>query len=315
MPQSQQAHQHPTLAAHTHHHAHHHGHHHHFSTLQLLLAGIALILVFALVEAIGAWWSGSLVLLSDAGHMVSDAVALMLAAFAAWIARRPPSYKHSYGLGRAEVVAAWLSSLFMLIISIAILVSAILRIHHPESVQGHIVIVIAILGLIVNLFLAWLLAHDQSTLNTRAALLHVMSDMLGSIAALVAGSVIYFTHWQLIDPILSILISILIMVSSLKLLRESLLVLMEGVPGHIDIRAVSDNMVLVRGVKAVHDLHVWTLSSGVIALSAHINIEDLANWDEILQGVLSMLKQNYGIEHVTLQPEFEKSSCQPCVLP
>lgn len=296
------------------HHAHHgHDHHHHFSTWKLLLGAVSLILVFAVIELIAGWWSGSLILLSDAGHMVSDALSLIMAAFAAWIALKPPSHKHSYGLGRAEVISAGCSSLLMLLISIAILVSAVERIHHPVEVRSHVILIVAALGLIVNLILAWLLSHDTSTLNARAALLHVMGDMLGSVAALVAGSVIYFTNWQLIDPILSILVSGLILFSSFKLLQESLLVLMEGVPRHIDIRDVLEKMTSVSGVKAIHDLHVWTLSSGMIALSAHVDIDDLTNWHDILDHIMLMLEQKYAISHVTLQPEPEESRCQPCI--
>lgn len=305
-----------------HHHSHHdhshHGHqhaHHHRAPHQVLLIAVIIIFSFAVVEAIGGWWAGSLALFSDAGHMASDALSLMIAAFAAWIARKPPSYKHSYGLGRAEIVAAWFSSLLMLLISIAVVVTAIERMHHPQHVQGGVVAVIAFCGMVINLLVAWLLAREQSTLNVRAALLHVMSDMLGSMAALVAGVVIYYTGWLLIDPILSVLISILIILSTVGLLRESLLVLMEGVPMHINMREVSAKMATVVGVKAIHDLHIWTLSSGMVALSAHVDIHDLANWNEVLHALMDILKNQYGIAHVTLQPEPDVSNCQPCAEP
>ncbi len=301
------------------HHDHNHGglgHSHGASApYKVLIFAIIVTFAFAGVEALGGWWAGSLALLGDAGHMASDALALIIAAFAAWISQRPPSSKHSYGFGRAEVVAAWLSSLLMLIISIAVIVEAVARIHEPVHVKGGIVVIIAFIGLLVNLFVAWLLARGERTLNIRAALLHVMGDILGSISALVAGAVIYYNNWYPIDPILSILIGILIMISSLRLLRESLLVLMEGVPKHINLATVQQAMSEIDGVKAIHDLHIWTLSSGVVALSAHVDIHDLSVWEVVLNNLRDLLKNDYAINHITLQPEPDIIECIPCTEP
>lgn len=299
---------------HTSSHAGHcHGHSHGKNAPhKVLMIAIVLTFSFAIVEAMGGWWSGSLALLSDAGHMVSDSLALLIAAFAAWIARKPPSSKHSYGLGRAEVVAAWVSSLLMLIISVAVIVEAVARIHDPMPVKGLPVMVIAFIGLLVNLLIAWLLARGERTINIRAALLHVMGDVLGSMSALVAGAVIYFTGWFPIDPILSILIGVLIMVASLRLLRESLLILMEGVPQHIDINQVENSMLQIGDVQAVHDLHVWTLSSGRVALSAHVNIHEFSHWPEVLQQLKDRLNDAFSITHITLQPEPDIIDCNPC---
>lgn len=288
---------------HSHDHAaggHHHGMH---APLKVLVAAIIFTFTFAIIEAIGAWWSGSLALLSDAGHMASDSLALSIAAFAAWVASRPPSAKHTYGFGRAEVLGAWFSSLLMVVVVIAILIEAIERIRHPQIVSGGIVIIIASIGLLANLFIAWILSKGEKTLNVRAAILHVLSDMMGSIAALISGAVIYFKGWNTIDPILSIFICILILFSSLQLLRESLAVLMEGVPPHIELNLVGKAMAGVPQVKSVHDLHIWTLSSGVTVLSAHIQIDHFADWFKILENLQHLLLHDYGIEHVTLQPE------------
>lgn len=301
--------------AHDHHHHGGHGHSHSHganASHRVLFISIFIILGFAVVEALGGWWSNSLALLGDAGHMASDAIALAIAAFAAWIAQKPPSKKHSYGLGRAEVVAAWFSSLLMIAISIAIIIEAIERISLPEHVKGGTVMLIAFIGMLVNVFVAWLLARSERTLNVRAALLHVMGDLLGSLAALIAGAVIYFTHWYPIDPILSILIGVMIIYASLRLLRESLLVLMEGVPGHIDPHTVQKKMMQSNGVKAVHDLHIWTLSSGKVALSAHINIHEMSSWSSVLEHLNQLLKQEFNISHVTLQPEPDVMDCKPC---
>ncbi len=298
--------------SHSHHQDHPHKHKHKHQPHRAMIWAIALIFIFAGVEAIGGWWAGSLTLLSDAGHMVSDGIALIIAAFASWVALKPPSQKHSYGLGRAEVVAAGISSLLLLFISIIVIIEAIHRIHAPTAVDAKVVILIALCGLLVNGVVAWMLARGERTLNIKAALFHVMGDILGSIAALIAGAVIYFTHWMMIDPILSILIGVLILISSLSLIRESLLVLMEGVPGHINLKIVAQEMSSVSGVKAIHDLHIWTLSSGKIALSAHIDIHELSSWEHILSNLRKLLKTTYDIDHITLQPEPDIIDCQPC---
>jgi cobalt-zinc-cadmium efflux system protein len=285
-------------------HSHGHDHSHkHDLTQNVLIVALVLAVLFAGVEAFAGWWSQSLALLGDAGHMISDALALALAAFAAWVARKPPSLQHSYGLGRAEILGAWVSSLLVLLVAIYIVVEAIRRIHQPTSVAGGMVMLVAFLGVIVNIAIAWILTHGEQSLNVRAAIIHVMGDLLGSVAALISGAVIYYTHWMLIDPILSIFISVLIVISSFRLLRESLLILMEGVPSHIDIKEVGQAMAKVNKVRSVHDLHIWTLSSGVIVLTAHIEIDEFKLWNEILDNLKKLLSKDYHIDHVTLQPE------------
>lgn len=297
-------------AHHDHEHCHSHGKN---KSIQVLVISIFLLLIFALVEGLGGWWSGSLALLSDAGHMASDAIALMIAAFAAWFAAKPPSSQHSYGFERAEIIAAWFSSLTLIAISIAIIVEAVARIHHPpKSIHGSMVMVIAIIGIVINLLVAWLLSRGEKNLNMRAAVLHVLSDLLASFAALLSGAVIYYTGWLLIDPILSILIGVMIMISSIRLLRESMLILMEGVPRHIDYGAVEQSIAQLDGVRSVHDLHIWALSSGRIALSAHIDIHELSEWQTVLTRLSEMLNHDYQINHITLQPEPEIFDCEPC---
>lgn len=300
-------------------HSHHsHSHHHHGGTssqpapYRAIICSIVIIFLFAIVEAVVGNWSHSLALLGDAGHMGSDALALMVAAFAAWIATKPASSQHSYGLGRAETVAAWFSSLLMLILSIVIIVEAINRLHQHVVVNSLSLMIVAGLGIFINLGVALILAQGQRTLNIRAALLHVIGDLLGSIAALIAGAVIHYTQWYPIDPILSIFISVLIMVSSIRLLRESLQVLMEGVPPNINIQEVSTTLRSIPGINDVHDLHIWTLSSGVVVLSAHIDIHELSSWPTLLEALRNMIQHRYHIDHITLQPEPEIIDCQPC---
>ena len=286
----------------SHHPSTHHDHAHatHGNTLRWALL---LTLGFAFVEALGGWWSGSLALMGDAGHMFSDAVALGLSALAAVIGRRPPSTRHSYGLMRAEVIAALLNGLLMLAVVLGIVVEAIRRIQQPQPVSGLTVIGIASVGLIVNVIVALVLSRGEHDMNTRAALLHVMGDLLGSVAALIAGAVIYYTGWTPIDPILSLAICALILYSTLRLLRDALHVLMEGVPGHLDLNTVGHSLARVPGVESVHDLHIWMLSSGTPALSAHVVLVRMSDWTGILDQMRDLLRERYGIEHVTLQPE------------
>lgn len=269
----------------------------------MLLWALALTLGFAVIEALAGWWSGSLALLSDAGHMVTDSASLGLAALAAWLARKPPSARHSYGLGRAEIVAALLNAVFMLAVIATITVVAIERLRTPQPVAGGSVTVVALVGLVVNLGVAWLLARGEKTMNTRGALLHVLGDLLGSMAALLSGIVIWSTGWLPIDPLLSLAICVLILVSSLRLLREALHALMEGVPFDLSLNDIGAAMAGITGVRSVHDLHIWTLSSKRIALSAHLVIDDLGQWDRVLHDVAHMLDERFHIEHVTLQPE------------
>jgi cobalt-zinc-cadmium efflux system protein len=282
--------------------AHDHGSPHP-STGRHLVWALLVTLGFAVVEAAGGWWARSLALLSDAGHMVTDSTALGLAALASWVARRPPSERHSYGLGRAEVIAALVNALVMLGVVTGIVMAAIHRLHAPQPVMGQMVIAIAALGLAINLIVAWTLSSGEQTLNTRAALLHVLGDLAGSAAALVAGMVIYFTAWTPIDPLLSLLICALILYSSVQLIREALHVLMEGVPLHLELTEIGSAMAEVKGVRSVHDLHIWTLSSGRVALSAHVVLGDMQGWPGMLEALRQLLHDRYGIEHVTLQPE------------
>lgn len=290
--------------------AHSHHHHHHERPTEggaaadrFLWWAFLLTLGFAVIEAVGGWLADSLALLGDAGHMFSDMTALGLAAFAAWVARQPPSLRHSYGLVRAEAVAALFNGVFMVVVVIGITWQAIQRLQAPSPVDSRIVIAIAAAGLVVNLIVFRLLHGGEKDLNVRAALLHVLGDLLGSVAALASGIVIYFTGWNAIDPILSFLICALILISSLRLLREVLHVIMEGVPHYLDLGQVGAAMAGLPGVREIHDLHIWTLASGRVALSAHVVIHDMSRWDNQLAALRHLLHERYDIEHVTLQPE------------
>jgi len=285
---------------------HPHSHHAHGNASRgsrVLLIALVVTLGYAAVEAGGGIAFNSLALLSDAGHMLSDALALGLAAFAAWLGARPAGTRHSYGFARAEVVAAFVNSLALLLVVIFIAVEAVGRLLDPQPVAGLGVMLIAVIGLVVNLGVAFIIGREAHDLNTRAALLHVVGDLVGSVAAITAGAVIYFTGWQPIDPLLSIVIAILILGSTIRLLRDTLHVLMEGVPRGLHMEEVAGALKELEGVRAVHDLHVWTISSGQAALSAHVELDDLARWPAMLENARRMLQGRFGIAHVTLQPE------------
>ena len=280
-----------------------HTHSKQVSNQNLLLIALILTLGFAGVEGAAAYFANSLALISDAGHMVTDAAALGLALLAQIISRRPPSPKHSFGFGRAEALAAFVNSIAMLALVVWIVFEAISRFYDPHKVDGFTVTVVASIGLLMNIVVAWVLSRDKKSVNTRAALVHVMGDLLGSIAALIAGVVIQLTGWMPIDAILSILVSLLILKSTISILHESYHFLMEGVPLHIDYLQVGKDLRGVPGVLAVHDLHVWEMTPSFPALIGHIEIAEMQEWPQIMSRINTMLLDQHGIDHVTLQPE------------
>ncbi|HAF56251.1 MAG TPA: cation transporter [Thauera sp.] len=301
--------------AHDHaHHAHEHGHHHHHhdhAASRFLPLALALTLGFAAVEAIAGWWSGSLALLGDAGHMLTDAMSLGLAAIAARVAKRAPSDRHSYGLRRVEALAALVNSLFMLAVVGGLVWHAVERLMNPREVAGEAVILVALGGLVLNIVVAWLLTRGEADLNTRGALLHVIGDLLGSVAALASGVVILYTGWTPIDPMLTMLICGLILFSTLSLLRRVLNTLLEGVPDGLSLPEVGRAMAAIDGVRSVHDLHIWSIDSHGTALSAHVVLGDAALWPAVLAAERRLLQTRFGIEHATLQPELPPA--QPLV--
>ncbi|MBW8072973.1 MAG: cation diffusion facilitator family transporter [Ferrovum sp.] len=294
-----QAHQHHDPADHVHHGARP-------ATTRAMLVALILTVAFALVEVFTGWLSGSLALLSDAGHMVSDALSLGLGTLAVWIGKRPPTQRHSYGLQRAEIIAAALNGLLLLGVIGIISVEAFERITHPSPVHPFPVMGVAVLGMILNTLNGWMLSRMEKGLNTRALLIHVLGDFLGSLAALIAGFIIWQTGWMPIDPILSLVVAGLMLNSTFQILSESVHVLMEGVPKTVSLHEVGEQLAHTPGVIAVHDLHIWTLTSGMTALSAHLEVEALAIWPELLTLLRARLIHQHGIEQITLQPELRR---------
>lgn len=293
---------------------HHHGHGTAGTPRRALALALAITLSFAAVEAISGWIAGSLALMSDAGHMVTDSLSLAVALLAATIALRPPTDRMSYGYARIEVLAALFNAGFMVAVILMICWHAVERLRAPQPIDGATVIGIGALGLGANLLVAWILsrngghAHD---LNTRGALLHVLGDALGSVAALASGLVILRTGWTPIDPLLSVGICALIAVSTWRLAREAVHTLMEGVPSGLSTPAIGLRMARTEGVLNVHDLHVWSVDSRHAALSAHVTVNSMREWPRILGELRNLLAHEFGIDHVTLQAESPEAARIP----
>jgi cobalt-zinc-cadmium efflux system protein len=283
-------------------------------TVPLLIA-VSLTGGFALVEFIGGLLSGSLALMADAGHMVTDTAALAFALAANYVARRPVSDRHSFGLARAEVIAAFVNSLAMLGVVAWLFVEAVERIGSPVAVKGGTVFLVASAGLLVNLAVAWMLSRDRQNLNMRAAFVHVLGDLLGSIAAISAGLIIYLGGPTLIDPLLSMLVGGLILRSAIAVLKESTLVLLDSVPKGLDYRRVGESLARIPGVRSVHDLHIWSMVPGRSALSAHILVDDIRLWPSILRRARAILRRDFSIDHVTLQPEWLRGQAPSRAVP
>ncbi len=271
---------------------------------------LAVTTVFMVVEAAGGWVSGSLALLADAGHMLTDVGALSLSLLTAWIARRPADDRNTYGYLRWEILAALINGAALIVIAVWVVVEAVHRVGNPQPVRGGLLLVVAAAGLVANLVaLAVLHGAHQHNLNTRGAYLHVLGDVLGSVAALVAGVVILRTGWMPIDPILSVLMALVILGGAWRLIRECTNVLLEAVPSGVSMTEVQGRMLEVDGVSAVHDLHVWTVTSGVVAMSGHAVVPDLEAHPGVLEEIRVQMGR-LGIGHVTIQLEVE-GGCEP----
>ncbi len=271
-----------------------------------LIATLVVTAAFLLVEVAGALWTGSLALLADAGHMLADTGGLALALFAIWIATRAPTPEKTYGYYRAEILAAFVNALLLLAVAGAILYEAYRRILAPSEVLGGPMLAVAVVGLAANGACAWLL-HDAAgqSLSVRAAYLDVLSDALSSFAVVVAATVILVTGWALADPLVSAAIALVIVPRTWGLLRQAVNVLLEGTPPHLDLGEIEVAMRRVPGVRRVHDLHVWALTSGREAMSAHVVVEDVGESDRLLHELHDVLHSRFGIDHTTIQLESE----------
>lgn len=267
---------------------------------------LALVSVYMVAEVIGELVTNSLALLADSGHMLSDAGALALSLFAMWITERSPMPRHSYGYYRTEILAALVNGATLVAISIFIFVEAWERFREPPEVQGALMMGIAAGGLVLHLVGLWLLnAGRDESLNVRGAWLHVLTDALGSVGAITGGFLIWAFSWAWADTAVSVLIGVLVIFSSWNLLKETVAVLMESAPAHLDVDRVRDTMAGMRGVTAVHDLHVWSITTGMVALSAHMHVAEGTDRDAALASIRDRLQEAFGIAHCTIQVERE----------
>ena len=305
------------------HHHHGHGHHHHghgtagARNRRRLAITLVLAAVYMVAEAVGGWMANSLALLADAGHMLSDVAALALSLFAIWIAQRPATPQRTYGYHRTEILAALANGATLIAISLLIFVEAFQRLAEPQPVSGGLVMGIAVGGLLVNVLgLVMLHGGKDESLNVRGAWLHLLTDALGSVGAILGGAAVWAFGWFWADPLVSVLIGLLVIWSAWHLVRESVGVLLEGTPPHIDVAEVRAAMAEVEGVEEVHDLHVWTITSGMEAMSGHVVVGGVAprSSSEVLAELHRLLHERFGLHHMTIQmetPEF-RARCEAC---
>ncbi len=288
-----------------HDHSHHDHDHSHDApdTGRRLVLALLLTLGFAVVEAVAGLYASSLALVGDAGHMLTDSLALGIAAMAAVLARRTPTERHSYGFARSKTLAAFANALFMLLLIGLLVWQSIARLSNPQPVNADTVTVVALIGLVINLVVAFMLSGHGHDLNTRAALLHVIGDLLGSVAALASGLLIKLTGWMPIDALLAMLIAGLIAASTLGLLRTAMHTLMNGVPSSLSLPEVGRSLAQVPGVADIHDLHIWELDERHIALSAHVSVRNMQEWPGVLERLKTRCGKAFGITHTTFQPE------------
>lgn len=294
-------------------HEHRHGAHEHAHggskrKRRRLFTVLTLTAIYMIAEALGGWWTGSLALLADAGHMLTDVAALALALTAAWFASRPATSQKTYGYYRLEILAAFVNGVALAALSFYIFYEAYERWHAPpEITRGGALMLIAAGGLAVNLSCAWILhGEHEHDLNVRGAWLHVLGDALGSVGAITAGGLVYFYGWQRADPLFSAAIALLIIYSSWNLIRETTNVLLEGTPAHINLASVEREILSTGGVEDVHDLHIWTITSGREALSAHVIHSREISQPLLLKELRRKLNEGFGIDHLTIQMETDE---------
>jgi len=271
---------------------------------------------YMVAELLGGWWTGSLALLADAGHMFTDVAALALALAAVWFGSRPATPNKTFGYYRLEIIAALVNGVALVVMSLLIFYGAYERWLSPPVVRSGPMMLIASGGLVVNLVCAWILyGQNEVDLNIRGAWLHVMGDALGSVAAIVAAALMTLFGWYTADPVFSVLISVLIIWSSARLIKESTNVLLEGTPSHINLAAVEEAILNTMGVDDVHDLHVWTITSGREALSAHVIHGYSVSQPDLLKELRTKLHDRFGVDHLTIQmetPDFEDETFHFC---
>lgn len=290
--------------------AHNHTHSHAANYDRAFIIGIALNVLFVLVEVFYGWQADSLALLSDAGHNLSDVLGLLMAWGGFYLARLRPNQKHTYGWGRATILAALFNALILLIAIGGIVREAIFRFSHPVPIQGGIVMLVAAIGVVINGITAWLfMSGNKDDLNLRGAFLHMAADALVSVGVVIAGAIFIWTGWTWLDPTISLVIAVVILLGTWGLLRKSLHLSLDGVPASIELDAVKSYLLALPDVNEVHDLHVWAMSTSGIALTVHLVMCNGHPGDDFLNRVADELHDNFAIEHATIQIEMGNQSC------
>lgn len=284
--------------------------HHHHNYDRAFVIGITLNVIFVLIEAFYGWQADSLALLSDAGHNLSDVLGLLVAWGGFYLSRKKPSQKHTYGLGRATIMAALFNALVLLIAIGGIVWESVNRLSHPVAIQGGIVMLVAAIGVLINGITAWLfMSGNKNDLNLRGAFLHMAADALVSLGVVIAGAVFIQTGWTWLDPAISLLIAFVILLGTWGLLRQSLHLSLDGVPASIQLAKVKSYLAGQPNVCEVHDLHVWAMSTSEIALTAHLVVSDGQPADNFLYRVADELHDLFAIEHATIQLETGNQTC------
>jgi len=289
-----------------------HAHDHRSASRRSLSIALALIMVYMVVEVVSGLVSGSLALLADAGHMLTDGAAIGLALLAIWVSGRPASIEQTFGFHRTEILAAMLNALSLWLISALIFFEASRRFNDDLQVDGGLMLGVGAVGLLVNLAAAWALHRSSGeSLNVEGAFLHVVADLLGSVAVVAGGILVLAFEWNIADPIFGIVIGVLILASSLRLLWKVVHVLMEGTPSHLDLHHLCQRLEELEGVTGVHDIHAWTITTGYDALSAHVTADPTVMQDPnpVLQALRDIASSEFGIGHVTIQLEDSKDGC------
>jgi len=290
--------------------AHDHAHSHSANYNRAFIIGITLNILFVLVETFYGWRADSLALLSDAGHNLSDVLGLLIAWGGFYLGKLRPNQKHTYGLGRATIMAALFNGLILLIALGGIAWEAIARFSHPVPIQGGTVILVAAIGVVINGITAWLfMSGNKDDLNLRGAFLHMAADALVSLGVVMAGAIFIWTGWSWLDPAISLVIAVVILLGTWNLLRQSLHLSLDGVPASIDLSEVRSFLVTQPNVCEIHDLHVWAMSTSEIALTVHLVVPDGHPGDEFLNRVADELHDKFAIEHATIQIEIGNSTC------
>jgi cobalt-zinc-cadmium efflux system protein len=311
-----------------HDHEHDHGHDHSHGQEKLrapaggqrdLLIALSITVLMMIAEVVGGILSNSLALLSDAGHMFTDNLALLLSFFAMKFATMPATERKTFGFYRLEILAALLNGIVLVLVSLYIMYESYLRMIHPQHVAGQLMLIVAFLGLVANVIGAFFLfKHSHASLNIRGAYLHILGDALASIGVVIGGVIIIYSGWYLIDPILSMVISLIIIYGAWSLVKESVNILLESVPSHIDIDTVTAEIAQVKGVREAYHIHIWAITSGVYSMSAHVLIDDqlVSGCRNIVDEIRELLSKKFNILHSTIQLECDRCEMSPvCSLP